>query len=95
MSRRAARPGLVREYDRARLSDETGELGIEHDVLQPAAVCRGHELNAPAGHRAHDAGIGLEADLINDQDLRAVIDNRLQHEVRLTVSRFRRPRGIE
>ena len=70
---------------RVQVADQAGELRVEDDVAQRAAVGGGDELDAAVGDRAGCARVGGEAQFVDDDRLRAMVDDGLEDDGGLPV----------
>ena len=70
---------FVSERHRLNSANEIGKRRVQHEVLEGVAVRGRDELHAALGDRPRGAGFLLGSDLIDDDDLRHVILDGLDH----------------
>ena len=70
---------LVGKGDALDASEQIVQRRVDEEVLQGLAVRRGDELDAAFGDGTRGAGLELGADLVDDDDLRHVVLDRLDH----------------
>ena len=69
----------VAERHRLDAAYEVGQCGVHDEVVECIAVRGGNELDAPLGDGACCVGVGLSADLVDDDDLGHVVLDCLYH----------------
>ena len=78
---------LVAEGDALDAADQVGQRRVEHQVVEVVAVRGADELNATLGDRPGGLRLELGPDLVDDDDLRHVVLDRLDHH--LVLQRWR------
>ncbi|MNS39074.1 hypothetical protein D3C72_713430 [compost metagenome] len=76
---------LVREGHRLDAADEVREGGVHQEVLERVAVGRPDELDPALGDGPGREGLLLGADLVDDDDFRHVVLDRLDHHAFLRL----------
>ena len=72
---------LVAEGDALDAADQVGQRRVEHQVVEVVAVRRADQLHAALGDRPCRLRLELGADLVDDDDLRHVVLDRLDHHL--------------
>ena len=72
---------LVAEGHALDAADEVRQRRVQHEVVEVVAVGGADQLDATLGDRARGGGFELRADLVDDDDLRHVVLDRLDHHL--------------